>query len=617
MILHILFFVLIYLSNTFADHQYTVEDYVDIINDGLKKSESLVGLQDAYSHKPSSSEVKDFGLFDYVVVGGGTAGAVMASRLSEDPYKSVLLLEAGGHETTFGNIPAFTVFLQRQEFNWNFNTTSQTTSCLGMVNQCCTYPRGKGLGGSSLINGLVYSRGYAEDYDNWERMGNPGWSYHDCLPYFKKSEDSSIDGDIGYHGKHGPLHVEHHHPDSPQLTAFIDAHKDLGYEELDYNGESIIGVSKTQFNYVKGKRLSSAKAFLRPVLFRRNLKVLTNAYVTKILMHRRKLQAEGVLFTYKGSWYKVYAESEVILSAGVVGSPQILMLSGIGPKDHLESLNIPVIKNLPVGSNFQEHPGYHSLFFSSNYTEPIKSLETYVKQFLNGYGPFAIDASLQGISFHKSKYNNNTRSQNADFEILIQPSNNTGDIVKKVFRYGDVAFNTIWKNMDPTRSFSFICIVLHPVSKGTIRLQSKDPFVYPLIDTQIFSDKEGRDISIMYEAIQKGLELIQTEPFKKINARLYDLPLPACKDKYVYLSKDYWYCQLRQLTMHMFHGIGTCRMGPDPSNSVVNHKLKVHGVSKLRVVDASVFPGFISGHTNAPVIMVAEKIADEIKYSGY
>ncbi|KAK4887894.1 hypothetical protein RN001_004165 [Aquatica leii] len=611
-IICIIFFCVHYASGA---EQYTVDDYLKIISEELKKSSSSIGLQNAYSHKPLNNQVKDFGAFSYIVIGGGSAGAVIASRLSENPKKLVLLLEAGGKETTFGNIPGLSVILQTQEYNWNYNTTPQTTSCLAMENQECAYPRGKGLGGSSLINALAYARGNREDYDNWENMGNTGWSYNDCLDYFKKAEHFNIPGDLEYHGRTGPLNVEHHKPDSPQLTAFLEANRHLGYEILDYNGESQIGASKTQFNYLKGKRLSTAKTYLYPVWWRKNLKVLTNAYVTKIITNRNKNKAEGVLFTYNGVLYKAYARSEVILSAGVIGSPQILMLSGIGPKSHLESLNIPVIQDLPVGNHFQEHPGYHALYFSSNYTEPTRSMETYINEFLNGTGPYTIDANLQGVGFYKIRdRRDDEKSGNPDFEILIQPSNNTGDIVKRVHHYGDVAFDTIWKNIDTKSAFTLLCVVLHPVSEGTVRLKSNDPYEYPLIDTQIFSDSEGRDIAVMYEAIQKALHLVKTEPFRKLNAKLYDLPLPVCKNNYTYLSKDYWYCQLRQLTFHLFHGIGTCRMGQDPATSVVDNELKVHGISKLRVVDASVFPSMIAGHTNAPVIMVAEKAADLIKF---
>ncbi|KAF5277884.1 hypothetical protein FQA39_LY06036 [Lamprigera yunnana] len=608
--------ILLCVECVFSNNEYRYEDYISTVPKEIEKSHSFIGPQDASSHKPISDEIIDYQKsFDYVIIGGGSAGAVVANRLSEDSDKSVLLLEAGGDETTFGNIPGTTIFLQAQEFNWNFNSTPQNSSCLAMINQECSYPRGKGLGGTSLINALVYSRGNKEDYENWEKLGNKGWGYNHVLHYFNKSQNCNIKGDAGYHGMGGYLNVEYHKPDSPQLNAFIEANKLLGQKVVDYNGESQIGVGKTQFNYINGKRQSTAKAFLHPVRSRSNLEILTNSYAVQVLIDAKSRSAYGVLFTHNGIMYKVLALSEIVLSAGVIGTPHLLMLSGIGPKNHLKSLGIPIIQNLPVGNYFYEHPAYHALHFSTNYTEPIKSMEEYVKDFMDGHGPYTIDANLQGIAFYKSKYNSDLHSQNPDIEILIQPSNNTGSFIQRVHHYDDHAFETIWKKIKPQHSFTLLCILLHPLSEGRIRLKSNDPYEYPLIDTQILSDDNGRDIAIMHEAIQIALELVQTEPFKKLNATLLDHPLPICVNKHKYLSQEYWYCQLRQLTFHLFHGTSTCRMGQEPLTSVVDHKLKVHGIQNLRVVDTSIFPTQVAGHTNAPAIMVAEKASDLIKRS--
>ncbi|KAK4887893.1 hypothetical protein RN001_004164 [Aquatica leii] len=606
---------LIILLQQVSSHNYEeIKNYVSVIEEGIVKANSFILPEDASMHKPKDDIQKNYGRsYDYVIVGGGSAGAVIASRLSEDPEKSVLLLEAGGIENVFVNIPAMALFLQGHEFNWNYKTTPQRFACLGMINQECKYPRGKGLGGSSLINGLIYSRGNKDDYDNWQKMGNPGWSYKNVLPYFKKSENFTINGDLEYHETGGNLNVEYHKPSSPQLNAFLQANVELGYKIVDYNGKSQIGASKTQFNYIKGKRGSTAKVYLNPVLSRDNLDVLVNSYVTKVLIDKHSKKALGVIFSCNGTLYSVRANKEVILSAGVIGSPQILMLSGIGPKEHLKTLGIQLVNDLPVGNSFDDHAGYYGLHFSSNYTEPSKSTEMFVEQYLKGYGPYTIAANLQGIGFYKSKYNNNPNSQNPDFELLLQPSNNSNSYVQKVYHYTKSSYESTWGKMDPQQSFSIICIVLHPKSSGTIRLKSSDPFEYPLIDAQYLSDKDDQDIKVLYEATQLAIKLIETNAFKKINASVLELPISECTKNHQFLSKNYWYCHLRHFTSHVYHGSGTCKMGPNPIDSVVDHELKVHGVNNLRVVDASVFPTAVAGHNHAPVTMIAEKASDLIK----
>ncbi|KAK4887892.1 hypothetical protein RN001_004163 [Aquatica leii] len=607
-------YLVILLQQTTSINHKAIKKYVSLIEEGIVKANSFILPEDASIHKPKDDTQKNYGRrYDYIIVGGGSAGAVIASRLSEDPQKSVLLLEAGGIENLFVNIPAMILYLQGHEFNWNYKTTPQRYACLGMINQECAYPRGKGLGGSSLINGLVYSRGNKEDYNNWQKMNNPGWSYKDVLPYFKKSENFTINGDLEYHETEGNLNVEYHEPNSPQLNAFLQANVELGYKVIDYNGKSQIGASKTHFNYIKGKRGSTAKVYLNSVLSRENLQVLVDSYVTRVLIDKHSKKALGVTFSYNETLYSVRANKEVILSAGVVGSPQILMLSGIGPKKHLDTLGTHLIKDLPVGNSFDDHAAYFGLHFSSNYTEPYQPTEIFVEQYLKGYGPYTIAANLQGIAFYKSKYNDNPNSQNPDFELLLQPSNNSNSYVQKAYHYTKSSYESTWGKMNPQQSFSIICIVLHPKSSGTIRLKSSDPFEYPLIDAQYLSDKDEKDIKVLYEATQLAIKLIETDAFREINASLLELPISECTKNHQFLSKSYWYCHLRHFTSHLYHGSGTCKMGANPINAVVNHELKVHGIENLRVVDASIFPTPVAGHNHAPVIMIAEKASDLIK----
>lgn len=480
-----------------------------------------------------------------------------------------------------------------------------------MENQECAYPRGRGLGGSSIINSLMYVRGNKEDYDRWYRQGNSGWSFKDVLPYFIKSENSQIDGDEGYHGVGGYLNVEYHKPDNSQLEAFIEANLELGRKIIDYNGKQQLGVSKTQLNTVNGRRDSTGKAFLKLAMDRPNLEILTHSLVTKILINSRTRTAYGVVFSHKGQLLVAKAKKEVILSAGSIGSPQLLMLSGIGPRNHLQNLNISLIKSLPVGNNFQDHPAYYALNFVTNYTEPTTTLAENVKEYLNGYGPLTVSGNREAVGFFQTKLAKTPGLP--DLELIMVPSNITTSYLQKAYHYTGVSYNSVWGSVNVSNTFTLMVVVLHPKSRGDVRLKSKNPYDYPLINPRYLSDPEGEDIETIYEGIKLALEIVNTNAFKKLNASLIYAPLPVCQD-HEYLSREYWYCQLRQLTFHVYHPVGTCKMGPNPAKgAVVNHELKVHGIKSLRVADASIIPDAISGHTNAASIMIGEKVSDMIK----
>ncbi|KAF5303560.1 hypothetical protein FQR65_LT08161 [Abscondita terminalis] len=569
-----------------------VDYYVNLIQSEINRAHSFQLPLDSSAYIPRSDDISGFGNYDYIIVGAGSAGSVIANRLTENARVSVLLLEAGGDESDFTDIPSMNVYSMSLDYNWNYNTTPQTTACLGMFNRECAYPSGKGLGGTSIINALMYVRGNKIDYDNWYLQGNPGWAFEDVLPYFMKSENSKIKGDSGYHGKGGYLNVEYHKPKSPELKAFVDANKQLGRKEIDYNGKTQLGVGQTQHNTKNGQRHSVGRAFIDTIRDRSNLKILTHAFVLKILIDHRKI-AYGVLFTHKGRLYFVNAGKEIILSAGAIKSPQILMLSGIGPRFHLQSKDIRLLHHLPVGDNLQDHATYFALQFTTNYTEPPQTLQQNVQNFLNSYGALTIPGNSQ--------------------ELIINPSNSTNDFVQRVYHYNNQNNNRINVPINPTRTFSMYVMLLHPKSKGTVRLKSNNPFEYPLINPKFLSDFGNEDIETMYQGIQLALEIVNTEPFKKLNTTLMYAPLEIC-EKYKYLSRGYWYCQLRQLTSHIYHPTGTCKMGPDPQRgAVVDHKLKVHGVKNLRVADASIIPEPTSGHTNAAAIMIGEKASDLIK----
>ncbi|KAK5644049.1 hypothetical protein RI129_007894 [Pyrocoelia pectoralis] len=598
-----------------SDEISLVDYYTELITKEKDRAFKHPIIDNANQYQPLSSNYSDYGTFDHIVIGAGSAGAVVANRLTEDAFTKVLLLEAGGHQSHFSDIPSMAFYLQGLEYNWNYFSIPQTTSCLGMFKRQCSYPRGRGVGGTSIINGLIYSRGNKNDYNNWFVQGNPGWSFDDVLPFFKKVENFQY-GDDRFHGKGGVVNVEYHDPISPQASAFLEANEELGRRLVDYNGENQLGVSRTQLNKYKGRRLSTGNTFLLPALQRKNLDISIDSFVIKILINRRK-RAYGVIFSKYGKVYFAKSRHDIILSAGVFGSPQILMLSGIGPRFHLEHIKIPVVEDLPVGDNLQDQPAYYNLEFTSDYTEPTGSLQQLVKDYLNNFGPLTNPLNAQAVAFLQTKY---APSKNVpDIEALLIASNNTNDFSLEVFHYNRETYKAILEKNQPHKTFSIYVNLLHPKSRGSFRLNSKNPFEYPRIDPRLLSDSDDQDIETLYQGIQLILKMENTTAFQKLGAKLKYEPLPACK-RYDYLSKKYWYCQLRQLTTSSFNPVGTCKMGSNPKDSVVDSDLNVHGIKNLRVADTSIFPTTISGHPSAAASMIGEKVADLIRnptFKGY
>ncbi|XP_063917290.1 glucose dehydrogenase [FAD, quinone]-like isoform X2 [Zophobas morio] len=557
---------------------------------------------------------KHFGSYDFIVVGAGAGGTVVANRLTEIKNWNVLVLEAGGYGDDATDVPNLYGPIEFTRYNWGFNSTPQTTCCLGLQNHICPYPRGKGVGGSTLINGLAYSRGHKSDFQKWEKFANSKrWGYDSVLYYFKKSEnfvhnDKQAPYEPQYHATGGYLNVEYHEPRSPQLNAYLEANKELGYDIVDYNANKI-GASPVQLNTIHGRRLDGGKAFIHPVRRRKNLKLLTYSYVTKLRIKNGVVR--GVEFSHKGNNYVVQATKEVILAAGVFGTPQILLLSGVGPRKHLEDLKIDVVADLEVGSTLRDNSVFYGISISTNYTEPIRPLKEYVKEYLNGVGPYAIPSNDQGIGFYESSYTKGTGIP--DIELQVITANGTSALAQRMFYLTDQTFEDLWKYVNIPRTFNVWVIDLHAQSVGTIRLKSKNPYEYPLIDSNFISDPENRDINTLYEGIQLILRLLETKALKAINATLQGGPLRACK-RYEYLSRDYWYCALRQLTINLYHPLGTCPMGTDPKKgAVVDSELRVFGFKNLRIADASVFPLALAGHPNAPTVMVGEQAGDLIK----
>ncbi|XP_029837308.4 glucose dehydrogenase [FAD, quinone]-like [Ixodes scapularis] len=560
-------------------------------------------------------------VYDYIVVGGGSAGAVVASRLSEDPGVSVLLLEAGGLPNFFLDVPLLAAEIQQTKFDWAYRTVPQEVSCFGLKNRQSLWPRGKVLGGSSVLNYMLYVRGNRRDYDRWEReLGCLGWGWDSVLPYFLKSEDNR-DPEIafnGYHGRGGYLTVSTAPYTSPLAHAFVASGMALGYPNLDPNGPVQTGFAIPQGTVRRGGRCSTAKAFLEPCRGRQNLHILVRARVTKILFSEMK-RASTVLFRHRRLQRSVRARREIILSAGSVSSPQLLMLSGIGPRRHLESLGIRVISDLPVGENLQDHIGGAGISFSINDSVSVVrkrfNPKTAFDYFLKGQGPLTVLGGVEGIGFLRTKYNAESDDW-PDAEIHFvssSPAADGGHTIRRVMGMTDELFNRVYKpylNMD---SFTMYPVLLRPKSRGWIKLRSADPNDHPLIDPRYLT--ELQDVLVLVEAMKQLIALGLSEPFRKFDAQIFTTDFPGC-EAYAPYSDEHLACLARTYTATIYHPSGTCRMGDarDPT-TVVDPELRVLGVSGLRVVDASVFPDIPSGNTNAPVIMVAEKASDMIRKS--
>ncbi|XP_050514290.1 glucose dehydrogenase [FAD, quinone]-like [Diabrotica virgifera virgifera] len=556
--------------------------------------------------KTNNSTIYDFGQYDFIIVGAGAAGCVLANRLTEISKWNVLLLEAGGETNAFSDIPRYSNALKQTDMNWGYLTTPQKTCCQGMNNNQCIYPRGKVIGGSTTINAAIYARGSASDYNHWAAMGNLGWSYNHILKYFKKSEHVALKSyDINYHGKNGELYVNQTTPPSIVSKYYIDANKEKHLKEIDYNGRRQLGVSRIQFNQKDRVHQNAAHAFLDGIKTRSNLKIVLNAGVNKILLKGKK--ATGVTFVLNGTIYKATAGKEVILSAGAINSPQLLILSGVGPKTDLENLNIPVRNDLPaVGRNMQDHPLFGNLYFRTNLSSPVLSLKENLANYLEGKAPFTNGNGLENIAFINSDH---ITTGELDIEFLtfapplgVPAKNlqNLQDDVAKVFS----EYNT--------STDLGVCIALmKPMSKGKVTLQSNNIVDFPLIDINYFSDANNNDLETMYKGIKYILSLADTKAFKSINAT-FVAKQPRCehlKDK----DREYWYCALRHMAVTEFHPAGTTRMGLSKRNSVVNTNCVVHEYKNFRVVDAGVMPEITRGHLMAAVYMIAERISDEIK----
>ncbi|HWK67164.1 MAG TPA: GMC family oxidoreductase N-terminal domain-containing protein [Rhizobiaceae bacterium] len=531
-------------------------------------------------------------IFDFIVVGSGSAGSVVAERLSAGGRFSVLILEAGGSDRRFFvQMPlGYGKTFFDPAVNWNYKTEPDP----GLAGNADHWPRGKLLGGSSSINAMVWIRGQREDFDCWRDAGNPGWGFDDMLPAFKAIEDNEAGADV-WRGRGGPVHVTDNRPNvHPLCQRFLAAGKELGLPlNSDFNGAEQDGVGIYQITTKAGRRMSAARAFLRPAMRRPNVRIETRALATRIRFEGSR--AVGIDYCKDGRFFTAVAGREVVVCAGSVNTPQLLQLSGIGPAALLRELGIPVVHaNDHVGANLQDHLG-----INYTYKATVPTLNQILRPWwgkmlvgaqylLLRKGPLSMSMN-QGGGFFRT----DPGRQRANMQLYFQAFSTV------IPRVGERPILT----PDPWPGFSIGLSNCRPTSRGSITIRSSDPFAYPKIVANAFSTDE--DVAEMLDAVKFLRRMAATRALSEVIAEEV-LPGAACR------TDEELILDFRRRCGTVYHPVSTCRMGPDPKAAVVDPRLRVHGVSGLRIVDASIFPGNITGNTNAATMATGWKGADLI-----
>lgn len=568
---------------------------------------------------PLRTTTKPKPAYDYIIVGGGSAGSVLAGRLSEDPHVSVLLVEAGGEESGFSTLPLAALFLRKSKRDWSFETALQGDAAKGLIGQSVPLPQGKCIGGSSSINGMLYSRGNPRDYDEWQtKYGADGWSWEDVFPYFVKSEGKILDKryDIDYHGTRGPLTVSTPKNPLPTDILYFDAIKEAQLTVGDYNGKHQERFNYADFTIRNGTRCSAARSYLGPAYGRSNLDIILNAEVRRVLFDKKR--AFGVLYEKDDTVFVVPARKEVIISAGVYNTPKLLMLSGIGPRNELKKHNIPVLVNLPgVGSNLQDHP-YTLISYSTKpkssivYTRFDQTAEATLNFVRDRSGLFTLPAS-EVNGFYRTKF---ASADRPDIEVhqtsVLFGGAFPNPLLGYIFNIRNEVVNDYFNRNNRKDGIVLMPTLVRPYSKGWVRLKSDDPLDDPIINPRLLSDQ--RDVETLIEGCKMVKNIGETNAMKsELLAKPLPNTLPGCS-KHKLMTDKYFECLVRTMTFTMFHGCCTAKMGsPDDPRAVVDSELRVKGVNNLRIVDASIMPEIVTGNINAPVIMIAEKAADMIK----
>nr|CAD7202867.1 unnamed protein product [Timema douglasi] len=509
--------------------------------------------------------LKDLEEYDFIVIGAGAAGPVITSRLSENTNWEVLLLEAGPEEPSMTEIPAYSMGAIGTAVDWQYSTQAQNTSCLS-TGGICSWPRGKMIGGSMALQGMMYTRGNKAIYDDWADAGNDGWSYEEVLPYFIKAENNkATDIDNGYHGFDGPL-IVNHFPYHPVISEdIVRAAEEIGYRNGDVTGKNQTGIAIALVTVDEGLRSSTPRMYLRPNKNRANLHVSINSHVTKILIHPKNHTAYAVQFLDSNNVTKtVYARKEIILSAGAIGSPHILLLSGVGPKEDLEKLDIEVLSDLPVGKNLHNHVSMGFGFtINDTATEELTS-ETLSQFIINRTGPLASTGLTQTTLFMTSQY---AEEGVPDLQVFLDGYSASCSRTGLEAECSDGTIGTCGRryiNARPTNVW--------PRSRGYLTLNTTNPLDYPLIYPNYLT--EQLDVNVLIDGIKQLISLTRTKALAKWDFQQNITPVDSCEDL-EFGSDNYWECVIRRETGAENHQGGTCKMGAlNDSTAVVDPQLK-------------------------------------------
>ncbi|KAG8035400.1 hypothetical protein G9C98_006846 [Cotesia typhae] len=562
--------------------------------------------------RTGTNTIKDDEVYDFIIVGAGVAGPVVARRLAEqEPWWRVLLIEAGPEEPTMTAFPAFAFSAIDSQLDWNFTTEPtqpHPTACLKSGGRC-TWPRGKMVSGTGGLYGMMYVRGHPEVYNRWAQAGNEGWSYQQVQHYFERAENPEIPGltsgslfkrtKVG-----GPLKIEYFSYKPPFGDEILKAASELGYRTTRLYGEKQTGFMVAPMMTERGLRGTTSRFYLRPIVHKSNLKVLTNAHVTKIIKSPWSKNAWGVELIDKfGVKRRIKADKEVVLTAGAVGSPQILLSSGIGPRNDMKKLGIPLYHDLPVGRNLHNHVSVGlKMSINDTYYEDI-TLDAINEYLANQTGPLTSTGLTQVTAFLESSF---TTPGVPDIQVFFDGFSSSCPRTGQVHECFDGSLGDCPRRREILARPTTVVVK----SRGFLTLRSANPLDSPVIYPNYFTDEQ--DLKVLIEGVKKVIELTKTPTMRKWDLRVDDTVLPECA-KYPFGSDAYWECYIRMETGPENHQSGTCKMGPrSDSDAVVDNQLRLHGIPNIRVADASIFPHVPNSNPSAGIIMTAEKAADMI-----